>query len=193
MNTGVWPLTKLIPWPPPVEHEQFCEYNRNSTAPCTNLILRGIIDLRFYAKGKSVWEKKRLLKDQVVWNLKVDVYPTDVVVYMHAFTAVGLDGLTLVDLYENKGAGAHIYRNGGPWLLRPAGNNEFKLIACLLATSHGSLPLYENWEWSPEPFQKKSANQCRPLAVDPVHKVPYATPIEDEDEVSAKTRDFIII
>lgn len=181
----------LIPWPPPVEHMQFCKDNRENTGPCTQIILRGIIDLRFFANGRSVWEKKRLFKDKAVWHLEVDVYPTDLVVYMHNFTGVGFQRLSLADYRYTKKP--FEYCNGGSWLLRPTEQTRFKLIACLSNITNRCHPLYHNWEWDPGHFQGKSIqqqsmNQDRPLAVDPVNNVYYT--MSPEDKESAESRDF---
>lgn len=96
-------------------HVQFYKDNKESEAiiPCNKLILRGTSDSRFYIKKNSVWEKGLWRPDTLAWRLKSDVQTTDLIVRMHAFADRGGD------------------RCGGLWLLRPVGNDEYKLLACL--------------------------------------------------------------
>jgi hypothetical protein len=150
---------KLIPRPPPETQEQFCQDNMDSTVPYTKLILRGMIDPAFRVEGSCIWYKRRWLTDDAVWEPECDVYPTDLVVHM-----LGLDGVR---------TRAGCWQNDGLWLLRLAGDDEFKLIGCLLLPFHsGHLPpLYSNWKWNPgyfreAPSQAQLVDHCRRFATD---------------------------
>lgn len=191
-------LGRFIPRPPPDSHRQFCDDNKDRTVPPTKLILRGTPDPRFYAKGKCVWEKRQLLKDKAVWHLEFDVYTTDLIVRMHGFIGLAFKGLSLADHYDDNSYWSRQYSSGGLWLLRPAGADEFKLIACLSWVSNIWRSLYENWKWDPGHFQETSpqgrpVNQCHRLATDPERPMSDYGSLTDEDRVSTNTRKFTII
>jgi hypothetical protein len=159
-------------WPSPATQEQFCQDNRDSSVPYTKLILRGMVDPTFRAEGNCIWEKRRWLTDKAVWQLECDVYPTDLVVYMLGFIGLGYQVLSSADNLDNNGAAAYSYYRGGLWLLRPARDDEFKLIACLPFLSCISPPLYSHWEWNPgyfreAPSQAQLVDHCRRLATNP--------------------------
>ena len=135
-------------------HVQFQKDNKESKAiiPCNKLILRGTLDSRFYVKKDSVWEKRPWRPDTVAWRLKSEVHATDLIVRMNAF-------LTPSGKYRS-----------GLWLLRPVGNNEFRLIACLAWASFEILPLYKDWHWNQWRCREANlaewpVNRCRRLAV----------------------------
>lgn len=180
-------------------HLQFCEDNKDRGAknPCNKLILRGTPDSRFYIKGNSVWEKRLSHPDSVAWHLQTDVQTTDLIVRMHAFlmNAFLMHGVMMPQDDEC----------GGLWLLRPVGNNEFKVIACL---PWGPIDPQTRWKWgwNSDPFQKlrssrEPLDQCR-LLVRPETKRYHAEHpdrrrefggLNMEDLNSANARKYTIV
>lgn len=159
------PGRRLLPNPPPDAHLQFQRDNMSSGLFYKKLILRGIVDDGFYAKDRFVWQKRRA-KDKEIWKLEFEVYPTDLVVYMLAFIGPRYQGSpSIADMIEEGGIRARQYWSGGPWLLRPAGD-EFKLMACLSWLPSERLPLYTSWRLNPDKKQP-----CCRLVKDPI-KVP---------------------
>jgi hypothetical protein len=187
---------RLISWHPPPEHVAFCEENRTNLYHHTQILLRGTIDLRFYAKGRSVWEKRKVLKDRAIWHVGVDVFPTDVVVYMHNFRGVAFRLVSDETCAANNGEETS-HSHGGPWLLRPVdGQYQFRLIACLSYISHDLRPFYRHWQWNPEQSQGWSTRQeqepqYRRFAADPVHDM---VDIKAAEELGTfESRYFIIV
>ena len=166
----------LVPGPPPASQEQFCQDNRDSTVPYTKLILRGVVYPALRAEGNCIWDNGRGLKNKVVWQLECDVYPTDLVVDILGFS-YGLADIQF-RLHVNKGAAPSCYEGGGLWLLRPAGDDEFKFVASLSFVS-GEIPkLYSRWEWNPgyfreAPSQGQLVDHCRRFATDPKNQTVY--------------------
>jgi len=185
----------LVPGHPPGSQEQFCQDNGNSTVPYTKLILRGMVAPRFRVEGKSIWEKRRWLTDKAVWQLECDVYPTDIVVHMLGFIRCAGYGLSLAELLNDNTVTT--YQGGGLWLLRPAGDDEFKLIACLPFSPKPWYPLYPHWEWNPgyfweAPSQAQPVDHYRRFATDPeIQKPGYHPSFYAED--STEVRKFTII
>lgn len=173
-------------------HVQFFKDNKesNATIPCNKLILRGTSDSRFYIKKNCVWEKRLLRPDMLAWRLKCDLHTTDLIVCMNAFLTP--DGK---------------YRRG-LWILRPVGNDEFKLLACLPWITVDFHSLYDDWHWdygmwrAHEPkFEAPLDNQCHRLAASPASERyqpkigrdhEFWPPI-DKDTDSADTRSFTIV
>jgi hypothetical protein len=166
----------------PLAHERFCEDNRRTAIPCTQIVLRGIIDLEFYAKDRSVWKREKKIRDRIAWNLHAEVYQTDLVVNMHSH-------LGRRDYMDER------YDSGVPWLLRPTEQDQFKLVACLSAYPDDSHLQYKSWEWSPGHFeevsQQHSSNSHRRLAVNPANPMFYD--MSPEDEELPGTRTFVIV
>ncbi|KAF4634357.1 hypothetical protein G7Y89_g3757 [Cudoniella acicularis] len=187
--------TELIPGAPPAWQNQFCHDNKDSKVPYTKLIVRGIVDPRFYVSGKCVWEKRQLLKDKAFWSLELDVYQTDLVVYLLGFVGAGYQGQILVDPFDINNQWAFGDSSGGPWLLRPAGNNEYKVIACLSWRPNDLLPLYSPWDWAPGLSQETSQRQhvapYRRLSVGRNSRNDYFLPRQDDG--STNIRKFTII
>jgi hypothetical protein len=48
----------------------------------TKLILRGILKSEFCARNRCIWQKRQHWKDKAVFYLDVDVFPSDIIVYM---------------------------------------------------------------------------------------------------------------
>ncbi|TVY18242.1 Heterokaryon incompatibility protein 6, OR allele [Lachnellula arida] len=143
-------------WDSPEDQEQFCQDNRNGIVPYTKLILRGRVIPILRAEGKCIWEKRKSHTDKALWQLECDVYPTDLVVNMLGFIGAGYPWVSP----DTRTAG-HYYGdrapNGGLWLLRPAGDNEFKLIACLSYGLNEAFRIYHNWKWNPGYFGEASS------------------------------------
>lgn len=146
-------------------HKQFLNDNSGTQIFDNKLVLRGVIIPDFYAKGKSVWERGRQMHEAwELWQLECDVYPTDLVVYMF-------------DFIQHEGfrhSGPKEYDGGGLWLLRPAENNEFMLIACLSWYPDEFRILYGHWKWNPVHAQKFSSlqppiHEFRRFSIEPCH------------------------
>ena len=78
--------------------------------PCSKLILRGTPASKFYVQKDSVWERRSFRPDEIAWRLRIKLYTTDLVVRIHAFNYPPSAGL---------------------WLLRPVGNDGFRIISYL--------------------------------------------------------------
>lgn len=166
----------------------FRSNNRNELS-YTKLVVSGTIEEGFYAQGKNVWEKKGLLGDKLIWKLKFDVYHTDIVVYLQDFRTGRIK-----DTLESP-----FYVNPGLWLLRPADENEFRIIVCLrwnesrwFLTIHTQL--YWQWAWDQSHFQRVSSQEqqnssYRPLATNPKDTA-YDPPMRRRQNV--EFRKFII-
>ena len=166
------------PWPESDLHKKFCDDNNDHTASLLKLVLHGTPDLRLYAKGKSVWQKSELRMDEAIWHLELDLYTTDLVVRMENSGG----------FFTRYGEGAYSVNN--VWLLRPAGAEEFKLIAFL---AKDWVEPYEEWIWDPEGDvqnispQERSVNRCRRLTTDP------ETLMRDFHYEPTESRSFTII
>ncbi|RYC60101.1 hypothetical protein CHU98_g6105 [Xylaria longipes] len=163
---------------PPQVHQQFCDNNRQPHIPLTKLIVRGMVEPMFYAKGTSIWKKKSIWNDEEAWQLDLEVYSTDLIVYVVSFVGVGFQGSHVKEVLETGG----LHRHGGLWVLRPAGADEFRLIACLQWHTNwpdkGHIPYaYKEWEWAPKP-----GTFARPLSIVPVTSFPLSLPKEDYEE-----------
>jgi len=102
-------------------HEQFYEDNKASTLPCTKLVLRDIIDVRYYVEGNRV-NKDAVTVGIDICNPGVHIFSTDLVVYLPAFA---------LERHHTEDGDHFRARVEGPWLLRPMGNSEFRLVAYL--------------------------------------------------------------
>lgn len=159
-------------WDSPGDQEQFCKDNRNGIVPYTKLILRGRVIPILRAEDKCIWEEKESLTGKALWQLECDVYPTDLVVNMLGHIGAGSPSPTFVNGPElDNILTAKYHRGGGLWLLRPAGDDEFKLIACLSYESNETFLLYRNWKWNPGHFREASSqvqlvDDCRRFATE---------------------------
>jgi hypothetical protein len=120
--------TVYTPWSNKLAaNSQFRNDNKHSGLPCTKLVLRGQVVPECYSKGKCI-RTKEMLRDRTVWQLEVDVYETDLVIYIFGYVD---SGRICYHEPEDWTESQVCDKIGGLWLLRPAGNDEFKLIACL--------------------------------------------------------------
>ncbi|KAF2121681.1 heterokaryon incompatibility protein-domain-containing protein [Lophiotrema nucula] len=168
---------KPKPYKPPPEHTEFCRDNRDGAGCYTELILRGVINPEFYAKKKCVWHKRKWMSDQEAWKLPFEVHATDVVVYMLVFPGGGLNRYiprverdpTMFSInYNYNGRGIREHRPGGLWLLRPAEDGKFRLLAFLSFASINRLPFYHRWCWDSEHSSSPPVRTFDRLARDPV-------------------------
>lgn len=121
----------------PFTHKRFCYDNRTMTLPYNKVIVRGIIDSHYFVENSYVCRKRALQRNKRLWRLKDDIFPTDVVVMVYSFHEY---------TYE-RGSGVKV-SIPGPWVLRPVGENEFKMLAFLAVPGL-------DWHHTTEPSQWK--------------------------------------
>jgi hypothetical protein len=195
--------TEFRPGTPPTEHLEFRCDNCRLEVPCTKLILRGIVDPRFYAEGNFIWarhrEKWHLDKDEVIWQLDFEVFPIDIVVYIHAFVGAGYQHLYKERLPISGAISPKSPVSGGPWLLRPVGADEYRLMACLSWTRNEWRLLYHKWAWAlnSSNSEDSSARQQRPslrrFRKDPLSGLESYYEMPEEHEGRTEMRTFAIV
>jgi len=114
---------------------------------------------------------------------------------MLSFTGMGCKGLRR-QANSSGTAGPAPHRTGGLWVLRPVGDDQFKLIACLSFLPVDLLQLYDNWVWSPgfsgSIFTSATVDHCHRFAREPeLGRLEYVPPF-DVTELTA-ARNFTII
>lgn len=77
-----------------VYHHQSCKDN-SRLLPLNQIVIRGVVDPRFYEKEKGVWSmgKRNTMNDKAIWNSKVDVFSTDLIVQLHEYQSHPLSTL----------------------------------------------------------------------------------------------------
>lgn len=163
-------------------------YSRLMTNICvgldpTKLILYGTVVTRYYAKDQCVWERRRIWKDRLAWCLKVDVYPTDLIVRMDDLDGLRPFGRTELD----EGAGRDL------WLLRPTDCGCYRFFACLLWLTKERRERYDHWRGKTNTTASVQDTQMvgiRPLAVDPTN-TDYTYCELTKDDVDH--REFVIV
>jgi hypothetical protein len=137
----------------PEGHAQFRVVNVNGGHPYNELVVRGVVDIRYAVAGKRVYTNL-LHRSRMSWDLEVGGRLTDMVVFLEAFTAGGLTNppadLT-IDQMPTDGHGTY---SRGLWLLRPVGEGEgkgeeeeeeeFRLIHGSLVTERVAIAL-QDW------------------------------------------------
>tara|TARA_R110002003_G_scaffold245_2_gene17592 strand:- start:1682 stop:3403 length:1722 start_codon:yes stop_codon:yes gene_type:complete len=186
--------------PAPSVQEQLQKDNKDCAIPCTRLILRGMVDSRYYVTNNCVWERRRFLKDKKMWKLEFDVEQEDVVAFL-----VGFDNIA-----HGGGFREWYHRVGGLWLLRPVKNmpeEAFIILAFLSWNKEDDQPFYGHWIAAPDTIRdlstssiagsQESYEPLRRLAIQ--QREPYSPgtgsawipPLADEELIGA--RKFLIV
>lgn len=123
---------------------QFNSDNRGKIIPLTKLVLRGVIDKRYYLMGNQVW-KKAMVVDKVAFDLDFEVESQDMIVYFLA-----LHGSFSLQKRFIRDRPRYLYlKDKGLWVIRPVGDDngtEFELKACLQFTPEWNTGLYNHWQ-----------------------------------------------
>ncbi|KAI1173327.1 hypothetical protein F4777DRAFT_558450, partial [Nemania sp. FL0916] len=139
--------------------QKFREANHRPHVPHNKLLLHGMTERSFYAQGTSIGIRSQA-GDHPIWQLGFNVYPTDLIVSLVDFFKPHW-GVTYGTMPFAEGQPLH----GGLWVLRPAGEDEFTLVACLL---------WEPWIQAGRHYFRDTANgaPARQLYVTPLQERP---------------------
>ncbi|KAG9190005.1 hypothetical protein G6011_08093 [Alternaria panax] len=121
--------------------KQFWDDNTDSAIPHTNLVVRGIADLRFYISGDRILS---LMYRKQMWKLDFESGPGDLIVSLASFETF-TSHLTCDIWFERKERRFSEFKEAGVWLLRPArfgSDQEFRLMAFLAFVEEDELPFY---------------------------------------------------
>ncbi|CAN9288346.1 unnamed protein product [Alternaria alternata] len=136
------------------------EQNTRRTMSWRKIILHGIVDTRFYVSNDYIWERRRHLKDKRRWQLSCDTNGDDIVVYMPEVLGSEIEQELLGHRLHEGSEVSREYTSGGLWLLRPVGNDEHKIIACLSWIPMNRHVYFNHWQRHIED------DRYRPLTVD---------------------------
>jgi hypothetical protein len=101
--------------------DQFRRDNMQNDLAYKKLCIRGTVDPRFCIQDGFISSRKKFRPDKQIWSfLYPIIFGTDLVVYVPAFSNSDAE-----EIPEEE------FSRLGPWVLRPTGNNEFRLVACL--------------------------------------------------------------
>jgi hypothetical protein len=195
---GLVVSTERIPCSHPVEHTHLQHDNAHGAESFHKLVPRGMQVTRFYVQDDFVWAGRGASHARQCWHIQSGTEPTDIVVYLSNFLSMGHRGM-LIRTYpfidrDKKSS----YGSDGLWLLRPVGNDEYILLACLSWIPVDDHQFYNQWEWRGEGDASLRAGehaQYRRMAVDPLPGIAWTSEysFNNEEDWRQKYREFVII